>query len=112
MAAEAGQLQLNAFEPIIAYRLLRSIDSLRNACTVLRTRCVDGITANPERMRRLLEQSMGVVTALVPELGYAKATEIAKTALDTGRGVYEIVLEQKLISRERLDALLNPTSMV
>lgn len=112
MAAEAGQLQLNAFEPIIAYRLLRSIDTLRSACTVLRTRCVEGITANPDRMRRLLEHSIGTVTALVPELGYSKATEIAKAALETGRGVYEIVLEQGLLSRERLDELLNPTSMV
>ena len=112
MAAEAGQLQLNAFEPIIAFRLLRSIDSLRNACGVLRTRCVVGITANPDRVRRLVEHSIGIVTALVPVIGYSKATEIATEALETGRGVYEIVLERQLMSREALDQLLNPKSMV
>jgi aspartate ammonia-lyase len=112
MAAEAGQLQLNAFEPIIAYRLLRSIDELRNACIVLRTRCVVGITANPLRLRQFVEQSIGIATALVPSLGYAQATQIAKEALETGRGVYDVVLEKKLMSREELDRVLNPKSMV
>jgi aspartate ammonia-lyase len=112
LAAEAGQLQLNAFEPVIAYRLLRSIDSLNNACGVLRTRCVEGITTNPERMRWLVEHSIGIVTALVPDLGYEKASEVAREALETGRGVYEIVLERQLVTKARLDALLNPTTMV
>ncbi len=112
MAAEAGQLQLNVFEPIIAYRLLRSIDSLRRACDVLRTRCVDGITANPDRMRRFVTESIGIVTALVPELGYDVASQVAKDALESGRGVYDIVLERRLLTRERLDELLNPTAMV
>jgi aspartate ammonia-lyase len=112
MAAEAGQLQLNAFEPIIAYRLLRSIDELRNACIVLRTRCVVGITANPLRLRQFVEQSIGIATALVPSLGYAQATQIAKEALESGRGVYDVVLEKKLMSREELDRVLNPKSMV
>ena len=112
MAAEAGQLQLNAFEPIIAYRLLRSIDEMRNACMVLRTRCVVGITANPDQLRRFVEQSIGIATALVPKLGYSVATQIAKDALASGRGVYEVVLEKKLLSREELDQLLNPKSMV
>jgi aspartate ammonia-lyase len=112
LAAEAGQLQLNAFEPIIAFRLLRSIDSLTNACVVLRARCVEGITANPERMRHFVEHSIGIVTALVPEVGYDVATEVAREALDSGRGVYEIVLERRLLTRERLDTLLNPSAMV
>ncbi len=112
LAAEAGQLQLNVFEPIIAYRLLRSIDSLRRACDVLRTRCVEGITANPDRMRRFVTESIGIVTALVPELGYDVASQVAKDALETGRGVYDIVLERKLLTRERLDELLNPAAMV
>jgi aspartate ammonia-lyase len=112
MAAEAGQLQLNAFEPIIAYRILRSIDELRNACIVLRTRCVVGITANPDQLRRFVEQSIGIVTALVPTLGYSKATQVAKEALNSGRGVYDIVLEQGLMKREELDRMLNPKSMV
>jgi aspartate ammonia-lyase len=112
MAAEAGQLQLNVFEPIIAYRLLRSIDSLRRACDVLRTRCIDGITANPDRMRRFVTESIGIVTALLPELGYEVASQVAKDALESGRGVYDIVLERRLLTRERLDELLNPAAMV
>jgi aspartate ammonia-lyase len=112
MAAEAGQLQLNAFEPVIAYRLLRGIDSLRNACDVLRTRCVQGITANPDRMKRFVEESIGIVTALVPVLGYQVATEIAKEALESGRGVYEIVQARGLMTREKMDEVLNPAAMV
>jgi len=111
MAAEAGQLQLNVFEPVIAYRLLRSAETLRNACQVLRERCVNGITANPERMRHFVEHSIGIVTALVPAIGYETATLIAKEALESGRGVYEIVLERKLLSRDALDRLLNPDAM-
>ncbi len=103
---------MNAFEPIIAYRLLRSIDELRSACVVLRTRCVVGITANPNRLRHFVEQSIGIATALVPSLGYATATQIAKEALESGRGVYDVVLEKKLLSREELDQLLNPRTMV
>jgi aspartate ammonia-lyase len=111
MAAEAGQLQLNAFEPIIAYRLMRSLLSLRNACHTLRERCVVGITANPDRMRYFVEHSVGIVTALVPVLGYERATEIAKVAYETDRGVFEVVLERGLLTREQLDDILNPASM-
>jgi aspartate ammonia-lyase len=111
MAAEGGQLQLNVFEPVIAYRLLRSIDTLRNACVVLRERCVTGITANPDRMREFVEHSIGIVTALSPVLGYEVCTQIAKTALDTGRGVTELVLEQKLLTRVQIDRLLDPARM-
>jgi aspartate ammonia-lyase len=111
MAAEAGQLQLNVFEPIIAYRLLGGLGSLQRACTVLRERCVDGITANPDRMRWFVENSIGIVTALVPVVGYEQATDIAKTALATGRGVYDIVGERGLMTREALDRLLDPTAM-
>ncbi len=111
LAAEAGQLQLNVFEPVIAYRLLRSIDTLRNGCVVLRERCITGITANPDRMREFVERSIGIVTALVPVIGYEKATIIAKTALETGRGVTELVLEQKLLTRRQIDEILDPERM-
>jgi aspartate ammonia-lyase len=111
MAAEGGQLQLNVFEPVIAYRLLGSIAELRNACIVLRERCVEGITANPDRMKMFVENSIGIVTALVPVLGYETATEIAKKSLETGKGVYELVLERKLMTREELDRVLNPQAM-
>jgi aspartate ammonia-lyase len=111
MAAEAGQLQLNVFEPIIAYRLLRGIESLRNACIVLRERCIEGITPNPDRMRQFVEHSIGVVTALVPVIGYETATSVAKEALDSGRGVYDIVMERRLLTRAELDRVLNPEAM-
>ena len=111
LAAEGGQLQLNVFEPIIAYRLLNSMTILTRACEVLKVRCVDGITANVERMRYFVEHSIGIVTALVPILGYETSTEIAKKALDSGRGVYELVLESGLMTRAELDRALNPEAM-
>jgi len=111
MAAEAGQLQLNVFEPIIAFRLLSGMTNLARACKILQDRCVEGITPNPERMRSFVEQSIGVITALVPLLGYETTTEIAKQALDTGRGVYDLVCERGLMTREQLDRLLNPAAM-
>jgi aspartate ammonia-lyase len=111
MAAEAGQLQLNVFEPVIAYRLLSGISALTNACIVLRERCVVGITPNPDRMRQFVEQSIGIVTALVPVLGYETSTEIARDALASGRGVYELVMERQLLTREQLDRALNPEAM-
>ena len=111
MAAEGGQLQLNVFEPVIAFRLLSGISSMRQACIVLRERCVEGITANEDRMRWFVEHSVGIVTALVPVLGYETATEIAKIALATGRGVYEIVSERGLMTRSEIDRVLNPAAM-
>jgi aspartate ammonia-lyase len=111
IAAEAGQLQLNVFEPVIAFRLLAGIHSLTQACVVLRERCIEGITANPDRMRRLVEDSIGIVTALVPILGYPTATEIAREALESGRGVYELVMQRGLMTRAELDRALNPDAM-
>ena len=111
MAAEAGQLQLNVFEPIIAYRLLRGMIMLTRACDALRERCVEGITPNVDRMRHFVEHSIGIVTALVPILGYEKATEIAKEALESGRGVYDLVCDRGLMTREELDRALNPEAM-
>ncbi len=111
MAAEAGQLQLNVFEPVIAYRLLGGIAELASACTVLRARCVNGITANPDRMRGFVEHSIGIVTALVPVIGYEASTEIARDALASGRGVYELVMERGLLTRDQLDQALNPEAM-
>jgi aspartate ammonia-lyase len=108
MAAEAGQLQLNAFEPIILHSLAQSITHLGAACRTLATRCVDGITANTETLRASVENSIGLVTALNPHIGYTAATGIAKEALATGRGVAELVLEKGLLPADRLAALLRP----
>ena len=108
MAAEGGQLQLNAFEPIIAHSLFKSISHLAAACRALAERCVRGITANREHARQLLDNSTALVTALNPYIGYVRASEIAREALATGRRVYDLVLEKKLMTREDLDALLRP----
>ncbi len=111
IAAEAGQLQLNVFEPVIAFNLFQSIDMLEQACIVLRERCVLGITANRERIRHLLERSIGIVTALVPFIGYDRASAVAREALETDRGVYELVLEKGWLTWEELDEVLSPDAM-
>jgi aspartate ammonia-lyase len=111
MAAEAGQLQLNAFEPIIAFRLARSLQELRNACRVLATKCVAGIEANPQRMRELAEGSAGLVTALVPDIGYVAAGEVALEALETGAHVRDVVLKRGLMTAEALDRALDPARL-
>jgi len=108
MAAEGGQLQLNAFEPIIAHSLFKSLYHLAAGCRTLGERCVKGITANRERARRLLDESTALVTALTPFIGYARATEVAQDALATGARVYDLVLQKKLMGREELDKLLSP----
>lgn len=111
MAAEAGQLELNAFEPMIAYNLFSSIDMLTRACGTLRERCIDGITANREHCRQMVVNSIGLVTALNPILGYEKSSEIASEALSSGVSVYEIVLQKGYLSKAELDELLSPENM-
>ena len=110
-AAEAGQLQLNAFEPVIAHSLFKSLKHLRNGCATLAMRCVKGITANTDHLRRSVEHSIGIVTALNPHIGYANATAVAQEALASGKSVYALVLEKKLLSKERLDDLLRPENL-
>ena len=107
-AAEGGQLQLNAFEPIIAHSLYKSVGHLENACLTLADKCVNGITANVEHLRRSVENSIGIVTALNPYIGYAHATEVAQEALITGGSVYDLVLAKGLLSKEKLDDILRP----
>ena len=111
MAAEAGQLELNVMEPVIAFSLFSSIQLLRNACSTLTERCIRGITANRERCLLLVKRSIGLVTALVPVLGYERASAIAKQALNSGDSVYEIVLQSGELSQEQLDVLLSPENM-
>jgi len=112
MAAEAGQLELNAMEPVIAYNLFTSLDMLGRACRTLVQRCICGITANPERCRQQVENSIGLVTALNPILGYEKATQIAEEALRTGKSVVEVVLQKGYLSREQLELVLSPQKMI
>src|SRR6476620_957138 len=107
-AAEAGQLQLNAFEPIIAHSLFKGLKHLHNGCRTLAERCVKGITANREHLRQLVEHSIGIVTALNPYIGYERATAVAKEAHDTGKSVYELVLAKGWMSKAQLDDVLKP----
>jgi len=111
MAAEGGQLQLNAFEPIIAYSLFRSIHHLRQACQVLSRQCIVGITANAARMAEMVRNTIGIVTALNPYIGYEKSSALAREAHATGRGVYELVLEKKWLSQADLDRILSPDNL-
>lgn len=110
-AAEAGQLQLNVMEPVIAQSILESITWLRNAMDTLRTKCIDGITVNADHCFEMVKHSIGIVTALNPYIGYKSSTKVAKEALETGRSVYDLVLEHGLMTKEKLDAALNPAAM-
>src|SRR4051812_1135905 len=110
-AAEAGQLQLNAFEPIIAHSLFKSITHLRQACLTLADRCVRGITANRQRLRRMVEESIGLVTALNPYIGYENASMIAREAQETGASVYTLVLSKGLLTQAELDEIMQPESL-
>ncbi|MBT2323384.1 aspartate ammonia-lyase [Variovorax paradoxus] len=105
-AAEAGQLQLNAFEPIIASALFRSFKHLTNGCMTLADRCVKGITANPDRLRESIERSISLVTALNPIIGYKEATEVAAEAFANGTNVREVVLRRKLMTEAELEDAL------
>ncbi|UCC43695.1 MAG: aspartate ammonia-lyase [Candidatus Zixiibacteriota bacterium] len=112
LAAEAGQLELNVMEPVIAESIFESIEMLKNGMATLKHRCIDGITANERECRRMVTKSIGVVTALSPILGYDTCTRLAREALETNRGVYELVLERKLLSKDKLDELLAPENML
>ena len=112
LAAEAGQLELNVFEPVIVQSLLESMEMLKNGMATLRHRCIEGITANAAECRRQVQNSIGLVTALNPVLGYEICSELAREALQQDRGVYELVLERGLLSRTELDRLLSPENML
>lgn len=111
LACGAGQLELNVMEPVVVFNLLQSLDILRNVIKVFKERCVAGISANVERCRDLVENSVGVVTAINPHVGYEVASRIAKEAIITGRPVREIVLEKGVLTPEELDMILNPYEM-
>lgn len=112
LAAEAGQLELNVMEPVIVQSLFESMEMLKNGMMVLKNRCITGITANEEHCREMVQRSIGLVTALNPFIGYDASTQIAKEALETGRSVYELVLEKELLTREQLDRILDPRNMI
>ena len=111
LAAEAGQLQLNVMEPIIAYCILESQTMFMNAADTLRRHCVEGITVNQDVCRGYVEHSIGVVTALNPLLGYETATKLAAEALKTGKGIVELVREKNLLSEKQISTVLDPKTM-
>ena len=99
MAAEAGQLELNAFEPVILHNLIQSVEILDRAARTLTDHCIAGITANRERCRALVENSVGLITALCPHVGYERASQLAKRAIATGAPVRTLILEEGLAAR-------------
>jgi len=111
LAAEAGQLQLNVMEPVLAYALATSMRTLTAAVNVLTTKCIVGITANRERCRDLVEHSIGIVTAVMPAIGYKRATEVAKEALETGVSVRELILRKGYLNQAELDEALSLEAM-
>lgn len=112
MAGEAPQMELNAMEPVMAQCSFESVDLLINACDTLRTLCIEGITANEDKCRQEVHNSIGIVTALNPYIGYEHSTTIAKKALETGRSVYDLVLEEGILTKEDLETILDPKNMV
>ena len=111
-AAEAGQLELNVMEPVLCQAIFESVSLLENALDTLRSKCVEGITANREVCLEMVKHSIGIVTALNPYIGYKNSTKIAKEALETGKSVYNLVLEHQLLSKAELDNILDPKNML
>jgi len=111
MAAEAGQLQLNVFEPVIAACIFEAQTMFVNAARTLRVHCVDGITANADVLRHYVDYSIGTVTALNPVIGYDKATALAAEAMKTGRGILDLLREKKILSEEQIAKVLDPAAM-
>lgn len=111
MAAEAGQLELNVFEPVLFYNLYESIETLGNGVATLRDNCIVGITANEERCKSLVENSVGIITAIVPHVGYKASAKIADRAISTGEPVRELVISEGLLTKEELDEILDAFAM-
>ena len=111
-SAEAGQLQLNVMEPVLMYSIVESIQLLMRGMDTLTDKCINGITANEAHCKSMVLNSIGIVTALNPYIGYKNATKIAKEALETGRGVYDLIIEQNILTKESLDEILNPENML
>ncbi|MBQ6702506.1 MAG: aspartate ammonia-lyase [Clostridia bacterium] len=112
MAAEAGQLELNAFEPVLFYNLFESIETLGNAAVTLADNCIDGIVANAQTCKNYVERSAGLVTALCPVIGYVKSADIAKKIIASGKTAKEYLLEEGTFSEKEIDEMLDPVKLV
>ncbi len=111
IAAHAGQLQLNAYEPLAGLNMMESQELLRNGSAALRTKCVDGITINEKVLAHYMETTVGIVTALNPVIGYEKATELANEAYRTNKGLLEIIREKKILTEAQIKELLDPVKL-
>ncbi len=111
MACEAGQFELNVMEPVIVFNLLQSLSIMKNVFRVFRTHLLEGVKANKQRMQDYVDNSVGIITALNPHIGYKTAAKIAREAVDTGRPVREIILKNKVLTQKELDIILNPKDM-
>ena len=111
LAAHSGQLQLNAYEPVEGVAMIESQHLLYNTSMAFRTKCVDGITINQKVLDRYMETTVGIVTALNPVLGYEKTTELAAEAYKSGKGILEIVREQKLLTDKQLADIMDPVKL-
>ena len=112
LAAEAGQLELNAFEPIIFYCLFENLETIINGISVFTKDCVEHITVNADECQAEVERSITIVTALCPYIGYTKASEIAKKALREKKNIRQVLIEEKIVPREEIDNILNPLTMI
>jgi aspartate ammonia-lyase len=111
IASHHGQLQLNAYEPVVAISIMESQAILFKTMPAFKTQCIDGITANEDVLKRYIDRSVGIVTALNPVLGYDKTTELAKEALQTGKGILELIREKKLLTEAQIKDLLDPAKV-
>jgi aspartate ammonia-lyase len=111
IAARSGQLELNAYEPIEGLAMIESQEILRTTAAVFRTKCIDGITVNKDVLDHYMETTVGIVTALVPVVGYQKATALASEAYHSGKGILEIIREQKVLTEAQIKDLLDPTKL-
>jgi aspartate ammonia-lyase len=112
MAADAAQLELNVMEPVMVYSLFESFEWMMNGMKTLKNLCIDNITANEEHCKRMVLNSIGIVTALNPHIGYKNSTKIAKEALETGASVYDLIISQKVLTKEQVDKILLPENMI
>ena len=112
IAAEAGQLELNVMEPIIVFSIFQSIEMLTKGMITLRDKCIIGITANEAHCKELVFNSIGIVTSLLPYLGYEVCSALARKAMSTGKGIYELIIEDNIMPKEELDKILQPENMV
>lgn len=111
MAGQSGNFELNVMQPLIAYNLLQSVDLLSSACTVLATKCIDGLTADQKRCEEMVGKSLAMVTSLAPHIGYDCAAEVAQEAYESGRTIAEVCLKRNLLPEDKLRELLDPRRM-